>query len=508
MNRLKFLATILAIIGLSNSAFAWDCSDPAVDCSDLIIQKYLPAKTSSALQAQTLPSAKTEILKAPTTEDAQDLLNALQEHPEIDWVEPALRTQLAEVPAALSVSAEPEANVSPAPNDPLYEEQYYLSGSLGADLGILNAWSVLTTSKVIVAVIDSGIDYNHEDLQENIWTNIGEIPDNGIDDDENGFVDDVHGYNFYDGHSDPMDLHMHGTHVAGIIGAIGNNARGVTGLLWDTEIMALRFTDENGAGNTAKAIQAIHYAVNNGARVINMSWTIQATTDSEGSLALSETIQAYASAGVIFVSASGNGDLNGFGFNIDEDPVFPASIVSSNLISVGALSTNNELASYSNYGVHSVDIAAPGTSIMSTLPNDDYGRLTGTSAAAAFVSAAAAMILQEAPQLSGLQVKNLLMNEANAHSTLQAYVYTGGSLNITQALNGIGSNSSLTTPPAPTKVSPSSSVDNNTEAFTQPASGFGCQLIKAKNTKYNPLSLLFLILFSGAFLITLKIKSL
>jgi subtilisin family serine protease len=419
--------------------------------------------------------------------------------------EPALKVELAQggldrpVPIDPSISQdEPTDSAYNAPNDPLFDLQHHFAGIIGETLAIDGTWSRLTSSRVIVAIIDSGIDYEHHDLIDNIWTNIGEIPDNGVDDDENGYIDDYVGYNFFDNEPDPYDDHMHGTHVAGIIGAVGNNGIGITGILWEVQLMALRFTNEYGIGDTTKAIEAIHYAVSNGARVINLSWTVKSGSSSSGSQTLQDVIRSYRDQGVVFVAAAGNGNTDYEGVNIDENPVYPASISSPNLISVSASETDGQLAFYSNYGVNSVHIVAPGSEILSTMPENRYGRMTGTSAATGVVSAAAAMILTEAPDLTAEQVKNLLINTANVDSDFAGYVQSSGSLNILEPLNAVGSNLIL----ADTETSSS-----NTSSSLDVSSSGGCSLNTETNAASSfplPSIIIFLLILST---LTFRISS-
>ncbi|MCP3952944.1 MAG: S8 family serine peptidase, partial [Desulfobacterales bacterium] len=241
------------------------------------------------------------------------------------------------------------------------------SGTFDADIDAEEAWDLNTGSaQVVVAVIDSGVDYNHPDLSVNIWTNTGEIPSNGIDDDGNGYIDDVRGWDFAHDDNDPMDATGHGTHVAGSIAAYGNNAYGVTGVNWRAAIMPLRFINAAGYGTTADAIQAILYAEANGAMVINNSWG-----GASYSLALKNAIEA---AAAVVVCAAGNS-----GNNLDTTPEYPASFNSANIISVAASDQNDNLASFSNYSSTLADVAAPGTNIYSTEPprttvwSDNFG---------------------------------------------------------------------------------------------------------------------------------------
>ena len=269
------------------------------------------------------------------------------------------------------------------PNDPQAGSQWDM-----AAIDAQNAWTITTGSaSVVVAIIDTGVDYNHVDLDANIWTNPGEIPGNGIDDDGNGFVDDIHGYDFVNDDGNPMDDNGHGTHVAGTIAAEGNNATGVTGVTWSTSIMALKFLAANGSGYLSDAVEAINYAtmmrtrygVN--VRVENNSWG-----GGGFSSAMQAAIQASNDAGILFVAAAGNS-----GTNNDAVAQYPANYDSPNVISVAATTQNGQLASFSCYGATTVDIAAPGVSILSTTPNNTYSTYSGTSMATPHVSAVAAL---------------------------------------------------------------------------------------------------------------------
>ena len=233
------------------------------------------------------------------------------------------------------------------------------NGTPDADIDAPGAWDVTTgSSDIIVAVIDSGVDIDHPDLQTNIWTNPGETPGNGEDDDGNGYIDDVNGWDFLSNDNDPDDPFGHGTHVAGIAAAAGDNATGVAGVSWTTKIMPLRFLDTFGFGSTADAIMAIEYATAMGADVINNSWGGGGYTQ-----ALKDAIDA---SDAVVVCAAGN-TITG-GLNNDDIPYYPASYSSGHIISVAASDQDDNLAAFSNFGNESVDLAAPGTNIYSTLP--------------------------------------------------------------------------------------------------------------------------------------------
>mgnify|MGYP000721206288 CR=1 FL=1 len=198
--------------------------------------------------------------------DLQQTLSELRKQPNIEYAEPDYLV------SALAI-----------PNDPRFGEQQALDnigqqgGTSNADINAPEAWDLQTGNDIVIAVIDSGVDYNHPDLRDNIWVNVNEIPDNGIDDDANGYIDDVNGWNFNSNTNDPMDDMDHGTHVAGTIAAVGNNRLGITGVNWKAKIMPLKFMDENGVGSVSKAIRALEYAVANGARISNIGGEFSGT---------------------------------------------------------------------------------------------------------------------------------------------------------------------------------------------------------------------------------------
>ena len=324
------------------------------------------------------------------------------------------------------------------PNDPYYGNQWALYNTThpGVDIAAPDAWGISTGSdSVVVAVVDTGIDYNHPDLAANIWNNIDEIPSNGIDDDGNGYIDDIRGWNFYGNTNDPMDGNTndntyHGTHCAGILGADGNNGIGVTGVNWEVKIMPLRVANESGSLTDADAIEAINYASANGADVISLSWG----SDSDAQ-ALKDAID---NSPAIVVCAAGNHKP---GLDTDNFPFYPASFNSTNIISVGASDGTDARSWFSNYGIISVDLVAPGVSIFSTNISSanttvsyQYHYMKGTSIATPFVAGVAALVKAENPRLTSTQIKNVILNNVDVLPSLSGEVKTGGRLNAYKAV--------------------------------------------------------------------------
>lgn len=303
-----------------------------------------------------------------------------------------------------------------------------IQGVVGADSNSEKAWKITKGSKkVIVAVIDTGVDYKHEDLKENIWVNTQELNGKkGVDDDNNGYVDDVYGYNFSKNTSDPMDDNKHGTHVAGIIGASHNNV-GIKGVMADVKIMSVKYMDKKGRGTLSKAIEAILYAIDNGAKVLNNSWGAR-----KHSQALEEIIQSSLNDGVLFVAAAGNSYSNN-----DEYPKWPANYKSPNLISVAAYNPEDRLAGFSCYGSESVHLAAPGRNIYSTAPKNKYIVLSGTSMAAPFVSGALGLALSLEKNLTATEIQELIISTSVKVDHLKERVKSGGRLDIYEFLKSI-----------------------------------------------------------------------
>ena len=317
------------------------------------------------------------------------------------------------------------------PDDERYDQMWALDntgqtgGKIDADIDAPEAWDLQTGSgEIVIGVIDSGIDYNHPDLANNIWINPGEIAGNGIDDDGNGYVDDIHGWDFASGDSDPMDGNGHGTHVAGTIAATGNNAEGVVGVNWNAKLMALRFLNNSGSGSIYNALAALEYATMMGADITNNSWIGDPYTP-----ALQTAISRAEAAGSLYVVCAGNNSNDN-----DSNPEYPASYLGSNVISVAATNHNDALAPYSNYGATSVHVAAPGSSILSTKPGGGYTTKSGTSMASPHVAGVASLLLSKRSDLTPGDVRQAIMQGTDQLSNLEDKILSGGRLNAYGAL--------------------------------------------------------------------------
>lgn len=346
----------------------------------------------------------------------------------------------------------PNAPTARAGADPQFGKQW---GML--DIGVQEAWTVTKGNpEMIVAIIDTGVDYTHEDLLPNLWRNPREIPNNGIDDDNNGYIDDVIGWDFVSNDNKPFDLAVeplqllqggnpgHGTHCAGNVGARSDNGVGIAGVAPNVSLMSLRFISDKGEGTTADAIKAIRYAVDNGAKVLSNSWGSEGDDPAQEieNKALKEAINYAQDHGVIFVAAAGNGH-NGVGYDNDTDPKpgFPASYDMDNIISVAALDNQNHLGSFSNWGIKTVDIGAPGVKVFSTTVGGKYSDTVidmygfkatwdGTSMATPHVAGAAGLYWSAHPEKTWREVKEAILTSAKPIEALTNKCVSGGKLDV------------------------------------------------------------------------------
>lgn len=296
------------------------------------------------------------------------------------------------------------------PNDPLFENQWGLASTGPYHIKAPEAWALEKGSKKIaIVVLDTGIDYTHPDLKNNMWINPNEIPGNGIDDDGNGYIDDVHGVNVITGSGDPMDDNGHGTFMAGIIGAEGNNGIGITGVMNHVSLIACKFLDNAGSGSTENAIKCLDYVADLAQRDIGVH--IIATNNAWGgnlnTEALMAAIKKHQDLGILFVTSAG-----GEGLNIDLHKMYPASFPLDNIVVTTAMNSWGTLTFFANYGPNSVHIASPGQSILSTLPHGQYGFQSG-SVATGFVSGVIGLMKSKKPDLSYQDLKEKIMKTAS-----------------------------------------------------------------------------------------------
>lgn len=389
----------------------------------------------------------------------------------VDYIQPNRMISLIENPslAAARPSLIKQIDQLKEENRPSFEDnpeiQTPTATLQGQDPQLAEAWGVLKIGSIdghakypqgkgiVVAVTDTGVDYNHEDLINNIWHNTKEIAGDEIDNDNNGYIDDVIGWDFATDDNQPYDLSLsmieiilmggnpgHGTHVAGVIAASLNNSKGIVGVAPKAKIMPLRFLNEKGQGSLEGAVKAIDYAVANGANIINASWGGE--SNGEPDPALVDAISRAEDAGVIFVAAAGNG-RNGVGFDNDNDPkpVEPASYDLPLMVCVAALDAEDKLAGFSNWGAKSVKVGAPGVKILSTVPGNRYqdtvlnfGSTTitwdGTSMASPHVAGALALLWSDDITQSATAVRDRLLGDVLSVDELTEKVATSGSLQI------------------------------------------------------------------------------
>jgi thermitase len=358
-------------------------------------------------------------------EDTTAIVAEYSQLPEVEFAEPNYEINLEAAEAPL---------VPVLPRDPQFTDQWALAnsgqrgGKEGADISATLAWSITTGSdKVVVAVLDSGVDYTHEDLAQNMWVRPSSMAP--YSDNELGTVDDLNGYNAIDSASDPMDENGHGTHCAGIIGAVGENDLGIAGVNWKVQIMPLKFMNAGGFGTTKDAIEAINYVIDRkkagvNVRIISASWG-----STQNSRALGEVIRKAGENDILFVAAAGNASTNN-----DRNPHYPSSYNSPNVISVAALDRHDQLASFSNYGVKSVAVAAPGVDILSTWLGNGYEEKSGTSMATPVVAGVAALVVAEHPHISVEDLRKKVLAASDPIVALKGKTVTGGRVNAAKAL--------------------------------------------------------------------------
>jgi subtilisin family serine protease len=434
-----------------------------------IAQAHRAAGNLRAQVMETYPQLRLQHLRLPKGIGVERAIQALRADPAVAYAEPNY---------IVTLQADP--------NDPGYPQQWGLhntgqtGGNTDADVDAPQAWNLSTGSdNAVIAVIDTGVDYTHTDLRANIWTNPGESGldsqgrnkmTNGVDDDGNGYVDDVRGINAITRTGNPMDDHNHGTHVAGIIGASGNNQVGVVGVNWRVKIIGAKFISASGNGSVADAIRALDYCTtlkqlyldSGGRRGANILATNNSWGGGNFSQALFDAIKRSGDAGILFIAAAGNSAVNN-----DITPFYPASYNLPNILAVAATDARDRRAIFSNYGANSVEMGAPGADIQSTITGNRYASYNGTSMATPFVSGAVALLWSYDRTLSASQIRQRLMNTGDPVAALEGRTVTGRRLNLLNALRNYSPPKSSPPPPTTPALSVRVTTDRSSYSFYQ-----------------------------------------
>jgi len=442
----RFMIVILSLVCIGTFLQAWadDASQLPYAPDQLIVkfksnvaeadkEKFLGQIHAQPLQG--LPSIGADVLHVDKSRSISAWIQMLEYHPWVEYVEPNYKVRTNTSGASI-----------PLPNDTFFNYLWSLNntgqfkGSIAnADIDAPEAWKLYRPiSTIVVAVVDTGVDYNHPDLAGNIWINAQEDINhdgkftkndlNGKDDDHDGLVDDVIGWNFNAGTNNPMDDNGHGTHVSGTIAARVNNKAGVAGVAGQgyVKIMPLKFLSSDGSGYVSDAVNALNYATMKHVQIANNSWG-----GPGNSQALLVAMQKFQAGGGLFVAAAGNSASND-----DTAPFYPASYNLSNEITVASISFDNQLSDFSNYGSNTVHLAAPGSYIASTWPSNQYALLSGTSMATPHVSGVAALLWsQKGGSINATQIKAKLLSTVRKNNSLTGNTLTGGVVNAKNALN-------------------------------------------------------------------------
>jgi len=387
----------------------------------------------SQIQVEHWKVPRTIVVEGEILNDPIEIANYLREQEGVVYAEPNWKYKIDNVP-----------------NDPFFTDQQALISDQKGMINAPGAWDVQTGDpNRVVGILDTGIDWTHQDLVDNIWQNLAEDADgdgkvlewdglqwifdpgdeNGKDDDGNGYIDDFVGWDWSNNDNNPYDDHNHGTHVAGIIGAVGNNNIGVTGICWDVQLMALKCFDDKGSGRLSDILLAIEYSIKKDVKLTNNSWGGNYCAS-----ALYEMIKLADESGQLFLTSAGNGNSD-----IDTYDYLPATYALDNILTVMGSSPEDERPDSdfdaSNYGTFAVDVAAPSMKVLSTVPNNQYGFKSGTSMAVPHVVGAAVLLWAENPGLSNTELKEEILCRAESTSSFEDICASGGRLDIGNMLN-------------------------------------------------------------------------
>ncbi len=394
----------------------------------MTLEKTLGA--NSVVDARTFKTdASLKVVRLAKDQDVSRAMRFLKSEPAVLYTEPNYLYYALDdgVPAG-------------TPNDPDFIKTWGLNntaqadstgqvGLAGSDINVMPLWlkGITGAKHTLVAIIDTGLDWTHPDLVGNLYTNPGEIDANGLDDDGNGFIDDVHGWNFSAKTANSIDDNKHGSHCAGTIGATGNNGVGVAGVNWEVSLLPIKFLTASGSGTLEDAVESINYARIMKPKVISNSWG-----GGGFSQTMKDAIVAVRDAGILFVAAAGNDSSNN-----DATPSYPASYDVENVVSVAATDNQDKIAKFSNYGAKTVHVAAPGVKIYSTVPGAKYDTLSGTSMACPHVAGISALLFSANPDWTFAEVKQRLITTSTPVSGLKRKVLAKGRVNATNAYYGI-----------------------------------------------------------------------
>lgn len=426
----------LLILAITMMGFQAHASTPEFDNSRLFIK----VKAGQQLPSSNLITKVKHLFGENyivSTQDAIVLENELKTHPSIDRIEKNYYAGKRVLPTVSTVKENDREFYFKAFNDPKVGRVWSFASASDNGVSVDKSYlSPLGTQKaeIIVAVVDTGVDYNHEDLKNVMWKNTGEIADNGVDDDNNGYIDDVFGIDTLNKDAngnatgDPMASHAHGTHVSGTIAAEQNNNTGIAGIADKAKIMAIRTVPDSSDETDADVVESFLYAANHGAKLINCSF---GKKHNEGGMIVNETIDHIGKDfGVLVFAAAGND----YGRDIDVRRAYPASFESDYLLVVASTAKSGGLSWFSNIGPKSVDLAAPGSDIYSTVPRNGYANMSGTSMATPTTVGVAAEVLSHFPELTPVQLKHVLMNSVTPVKSFQGKMVSAGRVDLYNAL--------------------------------------------------------------------------
>lgn len=429
---MKKMIMTLALSATSLGAFAVSGSTTP----ELILKLKKGKSLNSVIQSEKNIQNLFDNVYIVRSENNLKLYQQLKNNPIFEYVELGDKAEKTLLPQREKTILEDKGNNQSNFNDPQVSKVWSFLDASENGISIDSAYrqfETTNTSEIVVAVVDTGVDINHEDLKANIWINKNEIPGNGIDDDQNGYVDDINGINTLVRDSsgkatvNVIDTHSHGTHVSGTIAAVQNNKIGIAGIASKAKIMAIRTVPNNGDERDVDVAEAFIYAAKNGAKIINCSF---GKSKNEGKQLIPDTLKYIADTyGVLVVAAAGNDSSD-----IDRSPTYPASFANDNLLIVSSTSNSGGMSYFSNYGKISVDVATPGSSIYSTVPGNKYDSMSGTSMASPTTAGVAAEIWSHYPQLTYGQVKEVLMKSVTPVDKFKSKTVSGGRIDL---LNGL-----------------------------------------------------------------------